>query len=234
MSSRSGLPATLHFCADGVIWELPSRPCRATQCCRAMPRRSSDLPTMSTHFYASSERAGRNVRLLKSSTAGPDTQCCCCPEDGSYKREWGAACMPGASYADMGMALYGLGRPCQLGGGLGRVGWCDVTCSLGCGGPGGPWGHTDECGYKRGQCRSELTVCSSSILPVCPFSSAVDCTSSAVSNGRTRKDRRVLLRCPHGAHAFLGMVAVSGAPCLPSGAIFHETGRYTVPNVPHE
>ena len=59
MSSRSGLPAPLHFCAEGAIWELPSRPCRATPCCRAMPRRSPDLPSMSAHLQASLESSGQ-------------------------------------------------------------------------------------------------------------------------------------------------------------------------------
>ena len=53
MSAHTGLPASLRFCAYGVIRVLPSRPYRATQCGWVMPRRSPDLPTMSVHLPAS-------------------------------------------------------------------------------------------------------------------------------------------------------------------------------------
>ena len=44
MSAHTGLPASLRFCAYGVIRVLPSRPYRATQCGWVMPCRPPDLP----------------------------------------------------------------------------------------------------------------------------------------------------------------------------------------------
>ena len=64
MSAHTVQPASLRFCAYGVIRVLPSRPYMATQCGRVMPRRSPDLPIMSIHLPASLATSEQSTSCL--------------------------------------------------------------------------------------------------------------------------------------------------------------------------
>ena len=81
MSAHTGLPASLRFWSYGVIRVLPSRPYRATQCGRVMPRASPGLRGARAQVSASLAPSERVFPVCFSSTVWPETGAGALPGD---------------------------------------------------------------------------------------------------------------------------------------------------------